>query len=361
MSLYLGENCISAGGSSAFKNNNIGEIIQSTIPLTDAGLHLLDGSLISGSGAYSAFVTYIAGLVSNYPDLFETEANWQQSVTNYGVCGKFVYDSVNNTVRLPLIEGFTESTIDTTVVGDLTEAGLPNITGELTGATGIEYGSGSGAITEITGNVLTHSGTQTGRTNGFTFDASNSSSIYKDSFNKVQPQSIKVLYYIVVATSTKTDIQVDIDEIATDLNGKADVDLSNLTSTGQNVIDGQWVSSTLVLENGTIITTTTSTGQDFSYDLSNYLPNDGREYEILLNVELNGNTNLGFYIIYAGVTDGTGATMCKNYNSVGICVMAGNSIIPLKTNRTLYISLVNTGQATLWWSVLGYRRIGTNS
>ena len=82
MSLYLGDNCISAGGSSAFKNNNIGEIITSTIPLTDAGLHLLDGSVISGNGAYSAFVTYIAGLVSSYPDLFETEANTSDDISS---------------------------------------------------------------------------------------------------------------------------------------------------------------------------------------------------------------------------------------------------------------------------------------
>ena len=36
--------------------------------------------------------------------------------------------------------------------------------------------------------------------------------------------------YIVLATTTKTDIQVDIDEIATDLNSKADKDLSNIST-----------------------------------------------------------------------------------------------------------------------------------
>ena len=39
---------------------NIGEIITSSIPLTDAGLHLLDGSLIQGGGIYDDFVQYIA-------------------------------------------------------------------------------------------------------------------------------------------------------------------------------------------------------------------------------------------------------------------------------------------------------------
>ena len=243
MSLYLGNNCISAGGSSAFRNTNIGEIIQSTLPLTDAGLHLLDGSVIQGGGAYDGFVTYIAGLVSNYPDLFTTEANWQSSVSTYGVCGKFVYDSVNGTVRLPKITGFTEGTIDVTALGDLIQAGLPNITGVAGIGAGL-LSNDSCAVTDTSGAFInndtgsvfnTGAGGYVTRTRGLKLDASLSSSIYGNS-TTVQPQSIKVLYYIVIATTTKTDIQVDIDEIATDLNGKADVDLTNLNNSGKSVI-----------------------------------------------------------------------------------------------------------------------------
>lgn len=209
---------------------NIGEIVASTIPLADAGLHLLDGSLLS-YGSYQAFIDYIADLYDSgdYTDIFETEANWQTSVTTYGVCGKFVYDSVNNTVRLPKITGFIEGTTDTTALLDLVEAGLPNITGE-TG--GYVYTGSNGALSAVTRSDTA------GRVNGgsgqwgtiVTLDASNSNSIYGNS-STVQPQAIKVLYYIVVATTTKTEIEVDIDEIATDLNGKADVDLTNVSHT----------------------------------------------------------------------------------------------------------------------------------
>lgn len=225
MSLYLGNNCISAGGSSAFRNTNIGEIIQSTLPLTDAGLHLLDGSLISGSGSYSAFVTHIAGLVSNYPNCFCSESDWQTAVATYGVCGKFVYDSVNNTVRLPKITGFTEGTITPTSVGVLTEAGLPNITIEQLPSW--DAYSSSGALLKI-GDTGFYSFSGGGSLDTSRFDASRSSSKYGNS-STVQPQAIKVLYYICIATATKTSIEVDIDEIATDLNGKADVDLTNCT------------------------------------------------------------------------------------------------------------------------------------
>ena len=207
---------------------NIGEIIQSAIPLTDASLHLLDGSLISGSGAYAEFVTYIASIYNSSLNYFCTEDEWQSYVNTYGSCGKFVYNSTNNTVRLPKVSNILEGTTDITALGDLVEAGLPNITGTFSGsgegssyATGAFYSAGAGAYVY---------NQNSDRDNQYGLDASRSSSIYGNSIT-VQPQTIKVLYYIVIATSTKIDIEVDIDEIATDLNSKADVDLGNTTPT----------------------------------------------------------------------------------------------------------------------------------
>lgn len=222
---------------------NIGEVVTSLIPLTDAGLHLLDGSLLSGSGSYSAFVSYIAGLYTADPtaNYFISESDWQTSVTTYGVCGKFVYDSVNNTVRLPKVTGFIEGTIDVSALGDLVEAGLPNITGTFRG---INYGDASGAFTYQSSNFgYANFTAPNGDVTKWTFDASRSSSIYKNDFNKVQPQAIKGFMYIVVASTAKTNIQVDIDEIATDLNGKADVDLSNTNDTAKILMSGMGMPS----------------------------------------------------------------------------------------------------------------------
>ena len=248
MTLYLGTKPI-AGNSSS---RNIGEIVASTVPLTDAGLHLLDGSLVSGSGSYSAFVDYIAGLVSNYPDLFETEANWQNAVITYGVCGKFVYDSTNNTVRLPKITGFTEGTTDVTALGDLIEAGLPdfdavfvNHARDYTPATDKSLTPVSGAIA-VKSDMYPKSSypdVRSNSTGSYYYDQtveirpSISNSIYGNS-STVQPQSIKVLYYICIASSVKTSIEVDIDEIATDLNSKADVDLTNVNASGASLASG---------------------------------------------------------------------------------------------------------------------------
>ena len=203
---------------------SIGEIVSSTIPLTDAGLHLLDGSVIDGSGIYSAFVSYIADLYgdgTNVPNYFCSEADWQQSITDYGVCGKFVYDSTDSTVRLPKITGIIEGTTDATALGDLVEAGLPNITASWNT---VNDGSVSGAVyrTSSWGDLVdTGDSGGWGTASSLDFSATNSDSIYGSS-TTVQPQTIKVLYYIVAATVTKTNIQVDIDNVVTDLNDKVD-------------------------------------------------------------------------------------------------------------------------------------------
>lgn len=229
MSLYLGENKIADNTCS----RNIGEIVASTIPLSDAGLHLLDGALINGAGSYAKFVNYISGLVTDYPDLFVSESDWQSAVTTYGVCGKFVYDSTNNTVRLPKITGFTEGTIDPTVLGDLTQAGLPNITGAcslgaIAGTSwsliGKDY-SGAFQPTSSANPASYGQGFKDGsQTSGLKINASASNSIYGNS-STVQPQSIKVLYYIVIASSITNELNLDVADMA-------NKDLDNVTKQG---------------------------------------------------------------------------------------------------------------------------------
>lgn len=213
---------------------NIGEIVASTIPLTDAGLHLLDGSVLQGGGIYDDFVTYIAGLVPTYPDLFETEANWQNAVSTYGVCGKFVYDSVNNTVRLPKYSDkiYTVDTASTApVIGNGMSIGVTNGTqlGGLT--TGNDYRPAkplTGAYGKNVGTTATATEFNANTVIGLTTDASKSGLIASLS-NIIAP--VEGYYYIVVATSTKTEIEVDIDQITADLANKADKNLANITPT----------------------------------------------------------------------------------------------------------------------------------
>lgn len=207
------------GGVTHFVARSIGEIVKSLTPLNEAGLHLLDGSVIA-NGSYAQFVSHMASLYASNPSLFVTESEWQATISTYGVCGKFVYDSAKKTVRLPKVTGIIEGTTDLNALGSLVEAGLPNITGSLS------IGDGAYFSDKPDGCFASFSGTSSedpnvggsGRSTA-NFNASLSNPIYGNS-NTVQPQTIKALYYIVIAQSAKTELQVDIDNIATDLNNK---------------------------------------------------------------------------------------------------------------------------------------------
>ena len=215
---------ISLGGSGGAYT---GQIIPSLDPLFEDGLHLLDGGMVYGDGIYDEFVnTYIANLYAKNPERFLTEEQWQEHVNTYGVCGRYVYDTVANTVRLPKVTGIVEGTIDVSALGDLVEAGLPNITGKLrlgeaVGCSASSLGYEEGALaygdTDI-GNVIDKI---SGDGREIVLNASLSNPIYGNS-DTVQPQTIKGYYYIVLATEAKTKLEVDLDNIAVDLNNKVD-------------------------------------------------------------------------------------------------------------------------------------------
>lgn len=243
-----------AGGGSS---RNVGEIVESTVPLTDAGLHLLDGSLLSGSGSYANFVTYMAGVYTDHSELFTTEADWQTSVTNYGVCGKFVYDSVNNTVRLPKKSSTERHLVKSTVSGenwcDVYSDGLCEQGGVFTGnfATGnqfallkpykdtnytvmtnaLQYNTTIAACFSVNTKTTTYFAGEAFRGSNGNIRVGILQWEAKGYIDASDLGSETTYQYIVIANSTKTEIEVDIDEIATDLNGKADADLSNVSNT----------------------------------------------------------------------------------------------------------------------------------
>lgn len=69
------------------------------------GLPLFTGSVISNaSGTYPDFWNWLTGNNDRMTSLTTTEVNYQQSITDYGVCPFFVVDTVNDTIRLPLLK-----------------------------------------------------------------------------------------------------------------------------------------------------------------------------------------------------------------------------------------------------------------
>lgn len=203
------------------------------------------------------------------------EPTWQALVNERGVCGKFVYDPTANTLRLPKITGIIEGTTDINALGDLVEAGMPimttdsnglhthtrgnqNITAwfNLLGDGGAvaKSGGASGAIyfsTRGSGQVYENTGGQTStQVTGINFDASRSwtgttseegSHIHTISWgtptNTIQPQTIKLMFYLVVAVGTKTDLEIDIDQVTDDLGriNQQIIDLSARVDEATNI------------------------------------------------------------------------------------------------------------------------------
>lgn len=293
---------------------NIGEIVTSVIPLSDSGLHLLDGTVLSGNGVYADFVNYIASIYDASLSYFTTEADWQNSVSKYGSCGKFVYDSVNNTVRLPKIVGFIEGTSGVSALGNLTQAGLPNITGNIGSFrtwTPNPWSSGAFSWSNI-GTIKAFDTGHVDKVIQANFNASNSNSIYGKS-STVQPQSIKVLYYIVLANDVKNTLQVDIDEILNDLAGKADTDFSNVNSVGSSLSAGWAMPSETHID-----LTLGASGSQYTAPANGWL-------KLTLSLNAKGYIGIGNVFTQNGEADGA-------YNSV---------LFPLRKGQTVTIAYAN--------------------
>ena len=205
----------------------IGSIFQSTIKIDDSTVHILDGAIISQTGIYAEFATFLKQKVSEGKVATCDNATFENEVSLYGNCGKFVIDDTNNTIRLPKITRFVQGLSDITCIGQSINAGLPNITG----FAGFSYLSNENAWNSPTGALSSsfrstrdkHAGAGSSQTEygaNIHFDASKSSAvpnIYGNS-NTVQPQATQYPYYIVLANSIKTNLQVNIDNVANDVS-----------------------------------------------------------------------------------------------------------------------------------------------
>ena len=247
-------------GEDGDKGAYIGQLVMTLVPISDSGVHLLDGSLLTVGGVYDAFITKVSSLLSTNPNLFCTQTEFDASVSAYGACGKFVY-TAGVSLRLPKVSDIVQCTTDVSQCSALVEAGLPGAVGASTTTTTAVASEASGMVSvEESASNGGASNMAAGTTQKVTIDLSDASDIYGNS-TTVQPQVIKALVYMVVSSSVKTEVEVDIDNIttdlnaisgsvatntqdisalqtsvATDLNGKAGVDLANVNTAGKAVI-----------------------------------------------------------------------------------------------------------------------------
>lgn len=310
-------------------------------------------------------VTIFSG--KNICNYFTDENTWQSTVSAYGECGKFVYNSSANSVRLPKINGLIEFSTNITETGNITEAGLPNITGWQNSVRRDGDTNSSGALRSYWTRTGVSSGTGGGQAANIEFNASWSDEIYGKS-NTVQPQTVKYLIYIVVSSTPKTNIQIDIDNIVSDLNGKLNADFTNIQGSNIKNFDGQWVySNTEILSN---VTASGATG--YQYDLGSYLPHDGNKYEVIFSLwgQTGSSSGNGFYvwagtdIIGPGTSSDNGKIQVARTRTVSSMSQygGGSFTLPVGTGRKLYLYFTNSDSTSgIYLKALCYRRIGTNS
>ena len=203
----------------------------------------LNGQLII-QDQYEQFTNKVKSAVSLYPSLACTESEWQTTATMTvgGQVGKFVVDDDAGTIRLPKIIMPIQGLTDLSKLGEIVEAGLPNITGSF--GTVIKqannFNNGAFYQTKINNDqkVL---GTGLSATVDTGFEASRSNPIYGNS-TTVQQEQIQYPYFIQVATGAETEDNI-INEI--ELNNPFFLGMSQYFETAPNnsswlKSEGQW-------------------------------------------------------------------------------------------------------------------------
>ena len=166
----------------------------------------LNGQLIIQE-QYVEFTNKVKSAVALYPSLACTESEWQTTATMTvgGQVGKFVVDDEGGTIRLPKIIMPIQGLTDLSKLGEIVEAGLPNI--EATSSLMQAGGSArpTGAFVTNGDNYAAAANVNVGWVAGIHgFNASRSNPTYGNS-DTVQQEQIQYPYFIQVATGAETE------------------------------------------------------------------------------------------------------------------------------------------------------------
>lgn len=148
--------------------------------------------------------------------------------------------------------------------------------------------------------------------------------------------------------------------IQTQLDGKANTDLSNLTSTASANFDGEWISGTYNIISSS---TTLNADADKSYSLSSYLPDDNYVYEVYFSIVGTTGASSGNYVdiaIYSAFLPSTNRVAKAQTRTSSSVMWAGNGTAPIGADRTIGVRNFGNKCTVNQFRVYAYRRIGTN-
>lgn len=157
-----------------------------------------------------------------YYDISE-KANVDQIYNVTGSAWFYGIDTTNKRIFLPRNDNFVQSSGNTTKVGNFVEHGLPSHTHNVP-VTGSTTTSTAGAsYSGTTGRVLTSGGVVTSEPDN---------TIYGNS-DTVQPRAIRQLCYMCVGNVIINEDEIDVETLVGDVRNKANIDLDNLSDTGE--------------------------------------------------------------------------------------------------------------------------------
>lgn len=171
-----------------------------------------------------------------------TYSQYQSDIDTYGKCGKWGLDIENGKFKTPYIPDGThiQQAMTDGELGKSYNAGLSNITSGNLGY----VRSGSGDVDGGGALINTGKGQYTegayinqGWSGSMNFDASRSNPIY-GAADTVQTEAISLRYFVVVATGSINQSEMDWSAWASSLQGKANVDMDNLSTAGKAEVSG---------------------------------------------------------------------------------------------------------------------------
>lgn len=166
----------------------------------------LNGQIVDINTNTQAFLNRLKEITTLHPSLLCTEEEWQTAKTMsvFGQVGKFVFNYSGDaivSVRLPRVVN-VQGLFDLQNLGMTVEAGLPNITGNFGGLE--TQTNGAFRFNSVT---FKRAGGEVKTGGAVSFDASRSSSIYKDGAT-VQQEAIQYPYFIQIATGQETEANI---------------------------------------------------------------------------------------------------------------------------------------------------------
>lgn len=320
-----------------------------------ANVQLYSGQLLSRA-AYEAH----SALVFSGKRTVVTEEEWQAMVAERGFCPWYSEGDGSTTYRFPLVKGvFAEYVASLSEAGQYKEAGAPNITAETKGCTASSKNYGivgadvqSGAFFATGDNGTYGIGTSTNTTPRYNlgFDASRSSSVYRDDCDTIQPPALTHLIgeYVVgsVAPLGEADAEsllASVTQLESEVALKMDGDAI-----------GPWVYS--FLEASTVTTL-----GDYSIDVSSYLPSDGKNYEVLVKLYLNrtdsSNTNTNNRIYLPGHKESDKPCVQCVADGANFQQANASGLVPVGADRVINYNITGYKPSEAKLELFAYRKV----